>query len=524
MAFAPFVPLRVFSGYTMLEGAIDPKAIAKLARERGFPAIAICDRNGLYGSAAFAAACRGSGIQPIIGTLLAVSRGEPAPGKDPAIDWLALFAQDEAGWLNLCHLVSRAHLDRPLEFDPHVVLSDLEGHSDGLIALTAAGEGALARLYADGKADAAEAYCERLQDLFGDRLYIEIARRGDPVEDASEEALIDLAYARDLPLVATNPASYAQPGFHAAHDAMLCIAHSTHIDAADRVRSSPEIWVKSAPMMEELFADLPEATANSLVIAQRCAFAPPKRKPILPSLAGDKEGEERMMAADAREGLAKRLEPYGELSAEERKVYEDRLEFEVGLTDRLQTAFYLNFSAKTLDEGAARVSEFEWGGISSEWKYKLMDPVADAVGMALYVEGSYATHESELEAKIIVDKQFGSVLLAFNAVFEHEWVFEEKGETEREMAVELDLGLAYQFSPAFSAGIEVRNHNEMVPKEGLEAATLFAGPVVAYSTERWWGALSVMPQLPALKTEEEGTLELEDHEKLNARLILGFHL
>ena len=201
-----------------------------------------------------------------------------------------------------------------------------------------------------------------------------------------------------------------------------------------------------------------------------------------------------------------------------------RLEFEVGLTDRLQTAFYLNFSAKTLDEGAARVSEFEWGGISSEWKYKLMDPVADAVGMALYVEGSYATHESELEAKIIVDKQFGSVLLAFNAVFEHEWVFEEKGETEREMAVELDLGLAYQFSPAFSAGIEVRNHNEMVPKEGLEAATLFAGPVVAYSTERWWGALSVMPQLPALKTEEEGTLELEDHEKLNARLILGFHL
>ncbi|MCB2074157.1 MAG: DNA polymerase III subunit alpha [Novosphingobium sp.] len=335
MAFAPFVPLRVFSGYTMLEGAIDPKAIAKLARERGFPAIAICDRNGLYGSAAFAAACRGSGIQPIIGTLLAVSRGEPAPGKDPAIDWLALFAQDEAGWLNLCHLVSRAHLDRPLEFDPHVVLSDLEGHSDGLIALTAAGEGALARLYADGKADAAEAYCERLQDLFGDRLYIEIARRGDPVEDASEEALIDLAYARDLPLVATNPASYAQPGFHAAHDAMLCIAHSTHIDAADRVRSSPEIWVKSAPMMEELFADLPEATANSLVIAQRCAFAPPKRKPILPSLAGDKEGEERMMAADAREGLAKRLEPYGELSAEERKVYEDRLEFEVGIITRM---------------------------------------------------------------------------------------------------------------------------------------------------------------------------------------------
>jgi DNA polymerase III subunit alpha len=74
MAFAPFVPLRVMSSYSMLEGAIDPKAIAKLAKERGFPAIAICDRNGLYGAVAFAAACRDAGIQPVVGTLLSVKR------------------------------------------------------------------------------------------------------------------------------------------------------------------------------------------------------------------------------------------------------------------------------------------------------------------------------------------------------------------------------------------------------------------------------------------------------------------
>jgi len=133
MAFAPFVPLRIFSSFTMLDGAIEPKAIAKLAKERAFPAIAICDRNGLYGSTAFAGACKSGGIQPIIGTFLAVSRGDAAPGGDVAIDWLALFAQDEAGWNNLCHLVSAAHLDRPLELDPHVPLAQLEGHSDGLI-------------------------------------------------------------------------------------------------------------------------------------------------------------------------------------------------------------------------------------------------------------------------------------------------------------------------------------------------------------------------------------------------------
>jgi DNA polymerase III subunit alpha len=329
MAFAPFVPLRVMSSYSMLEGAIDPKAISKLARERGFPAIAICDRNGLYGAVAFAAACREAGVQPIVGTLLSVARA------DGTIDSLPLYAQDETGWLNLCHLVSRAHLDRPLELDPHVALGDLAGRTDGLIALSGAGEGALARLFADGRQEAAADWCTRLESLFPGRLYVEIARTGDWVEDASEEALIELAYARDLPLVATNPAKYGDPHFHAAHDALLCIAHSTHVDAPDRVRSNGQAWVKSAEMMTEIFADLPEATANSLVVAQRCAFAPPKRKPILPSLAGDQSGEARMLAEDARAGLEARLASYESLSEDERRVYADRLEFEIDVINRM---------------------------------------------------------------------------------------------------------------------------------------------------------------------------------------------
>jgi len=331
MAYAPFVPLRVFSSYTMLDGAIEPDAFAKLAKDRAAPAIAICDRNGLYGSVAFAAACRANGIQPIIGTLLAVSRKDAPDGQDPQIDWLALYAKDEAGWDNLCHLVSRAHLDRPLEFDPHVQFADLEGHTNGLIALTGASDGALARMFADGKADAAQAYCERLEALFPDRLYIEIARTGSRIEDASEEVLIELALARRIPMVATNPAHYADPHFYPAHDAMLCIANSTQIDAADRPRSSQSAFVKSALMMDELFDDLHEALSNTLVIAQRCAFAPPERRPILPSLAGDLEGEERMLAEDARAGLARRLAPYEDITPEERKVYEDRLAFEIDI-------------------------------------------------------------------------------------------------------------------------------------------------------------------------------------------------
>ena len=359
MPFAPFVPLRVMSAYSLLEGAIEPKAMAKLAKERGFPAIAMCDRNGLYGAVMFANACTDAGVQPIIGTLLGVARDE----ESRQVDYLPLFAQDEAGYDNLCHLVSRAHLDRPLALEPHIALADLEGRTGGLIALTGAAEGAVTRLLAEGQVSHAEALLGRLERLFPDRLYIELARRGDPVEEAAEAALIDLAYDRDLPLVATNPAQFGEPHQHKAHDAMLCIAGSTHVDAEDRAHSNPEAWIKSARMMEEIFADLPEATQNTLVVAQRCAFAPPNRDPILPSLAGDLEGEARMLADDARAGLAARLaihfpntaqaelvEALGETgearraafdrlrssgAGEEFLAYADRLDFEVQVINQM---------------------------------------------------------------------------------------------------------------------------------------------------------------------------------------------
>ena len=331
MSFKPFVPFRILSAYTMLEGAIDPKAMAKLAKERGFPAIAIADRNGLYGAVMFANACKAEGIQPIIGTLLGVARD----GEGKQVDYLPLYAQDEQGYDNLCHLVSRAHLERPLEFEPHVRLTDLDGHTGGLIAFSGASEGALTKLLAEGQQSHAEILLQKLQELFPERLYIELARRGNEVEERAEAALVELAYDRDLPLVATNPANFAEPHMHKAHDAMLCIAGSTHIDADERAKSNPESYVKTYHMMDEAFDDLPEAVQNTLVVAQRCAYAPPYRKPILPSLAGDLEGEARMLAEDAHRGLEARLEPYGEMSEDQRKIYFDRLKFEVDIINQM---------------------------------------------------------------------------------------------------------------------------------------------------------------------------------------------
>jgi DNA polymerase-3 subunit alpha len=329
----PFVPLRVFSSFTMLEGAMEPKTIAERAAKLGFPAIALADRNGLYGAMPFSDACFGKGVQPIIGAMIAIAR-PPEIGGEGGIDWLALLAQDEQGYANLCKLVSSAHLDRPVEQEPHVAFEKLRGLNSGLIALTAGAEGALARLLADGQQLKAEAYLDMLEALFPERLYIEISRRHELVEDTSETAQINLAYARNLPLVATNPAAYADPSFHAAHDAMLCIANSAYVESADRVTSSADAWLKDGAAMAELFADLPEALANTAVIARRCAVAAPKRKPILPRLSDD---EDEQLRRDAHAGLASRLQGR---SADDQQRYAERLEYELAIITGMGFAGY----------------------------------------------------------------------------------------------------------------------------------------------------------------------------------------
>ncbi|HVM22528.1 MAG TPA: DNA polymerase III subunit alpha, partial [Sphingomicrobium sp.] len=317
----------------MLEGAMEPKTIAERAARLGFPAIALTDRNGLYAAMPFGDACFGKGVQPIIGTMLAVAR-PPEIGGESNVDWLALLAKDELGYANLCKLVSAAHLDRPVEQEPHVAFEALDGLSEGLIALTGGAEGALARLVADGQQTKAEAYLDRLQALFGDRLYVELSRRNDPVEDAAEHGLIELAFSRSLPLVATNPAAYADPSFHAAHDAMLCIANSAYVESAERPTSSAEAWLKDSAVMSELFSDLPEALSNTLVIAQRCAVAAPKRKPILPRLSDD---EDEQLRRDARAGLEARLAGRSE---EERAPYRERLDYELEIVTGMGFAGY----------------------------------------------------------------------------------------------------------------------------------------------------------------------------------------
>jgi hypothetical protein len=208
-----------------------------------------------------------------------------------------------------------------------------------------------------------------------------------------------------------------------------------------------------------------------------------------------------------------------------------RLEFEVGVTERVMTAFYLNWENIT-SEGAAGVlgSEFGWGGFSNEWKWKITDPVADAVGFALYGEVGYGTDEVELEAKTLFDKKIGKWLLAANLVGELEFEAEPEELELEEMVAEIDLGVSYPVSQHFTLGLELRNHNEFAKEAGSEEfeyehSALFLGPNVSYATESWWMSFSLLPQLPALMKEEGGSMfVLDEHEQINARLLFSFHI
>lgn len=201
-----------------------------------------------------------------------------------------------------------------------------------------------------------------------------------------------------------------------------------------------------------------------------------------------------------------------------------RMEFETGLTDNLQASFYMNWRNVTAADSAGNLnSAFKWQGFSTEFKYKLTDPVADAVGFGLYGELGYSTEGFELEGKALFDKRVGPVLLAANFVGELEYEAEGDEFELEEIGLEGTFGASYSVSRNVALALELRSHSEIVESE-LESSALFLGPTVSYTADKWWATFTLMPQLAALKHEGGGLRDLEDHEALEARLLFSFHL
>ena len=351
MSHADFVHLRVHSAYSLSEGAIKIKQLVELCKRQAMPAVAVTDSGNLFGALEFALAARDAGIQPIIGCQLGISREEQTGGLSganrsglrPPPDQLVVLAQSEIGYRNLLTLTSRAYLDGEPGDAPQLPLASLDGRTEGLIALTGGPAGTVGRLLGDGQQEAAETALLQLQALFPGRLYVELQRHDMPAEARIEDRLVDLAYAHDLPLVATNEAFFANRDMFDAHDALLCIAEGAYVGETSRRRLTPEHYFKTAAEMRAKFADLPEAVDNTLVIARRCAFMPAARQPILPAFPvepGRSEAQE--MRERAATGLEQRLAAHvwradmdEAARAQAAKPYRQRLEFELGVIEQM---------------------------------------------------------------------------------------------------------------------------------------------------------------------------------------------
>src|SRR5215210_8528875 len=352
MSSAGFVHLHVHSAYSLLKGSIKIAKLGELAKADRQPALALTDTDNMFGALEFSDKMAGYGIQPIVGCELAIDFGDQDPNARNALaagpSRIVLLAAREAGYRNLMRLNSRAFLETPIHQSPHIKLEWLEGDAEDLIALTGGPEGPISlALHGDHTALAATR-CEQLAKLFGDRLYVELQRHGIEKERRTEAALIDLAYTKGLPLVATNQPYFASTDDYEAHDALLCIAAGKLIAETDREQLTPDHRFKTRAEMAVLFADIPEALASTVEIAERCSFRPKTRKPILPrftvgagSNAADAESDEAAeLRRQAEEGLSNRLSVHGLSQGTSEEEYQARLAFELDVITGMNYAGY----------------------------------------------------------------------------------------------------------------------------------------------------------------------------------------
>src|SRR3954452_5536899 len=240
-------------------------------------------------------------------------------------------------------LTSQAFLDVPADQPPHVKLAALEKVAEGLIALSGGPGGPFDLALAAGQADLAAARCRQLSALFGDRLYIELQRHGRPEQKQVEPGLLDLAYAQGIALVATNEPFYGRREDFEAHDALICIAEGRMVAESERRQLSAEHYFKSRAEMMALFADLPEALASTIEIAQRCSYRPKTRKPILPRFTapdGSAVDENAELRRQADEGLTRRIATLGLASGCTIDDYRKRLDFELSVIEKMQYPGY----------------------------------------------------------------------------------------------------------------------------------------------------------------------------------------
>ena len=322
-----FVHLSVHTEYSLVDSVVRVKPLVKAAAERGMPAVAMTDHMNLFAAVKFVSAAESVGVKPILGCDLVVH--DPVSDTDNA---LRLLCANNQGYRNLMQLVSRGYVQGQDRGSPVIRPEWLADHADGLIALSGGHRGLISREIAAGHGELALQAARGLREVFGDRLFLELERIQAPDETAINDNLVDLAGMLDLGIVAGNAVRFHDADDFHTHEVRLCIRQGRVINDPRRVKDvTGEQWLKSAEVMRDLFADLPEACDNAVEIARRCNVTLSLGKSYLPDFPVPEEHNvESFLRKEASDGLARRLAAIeADGGQPDHAVYQARLDHEL---------------------------------------------------------------------------------------------------------------------------------------------------------------------------------------------------
>ena len=328
----PYVELHCHSGFSFLDGASHPEELVLRAKELGYPALALTDHNGLYGSMEFARAAREAALQPITGAELTLRECFPEFNEPDAAHHVTLLAETPRGYANLCRLITEAHMGSE-RTDPRLPFDSLLELPEGLILLTGCAKSPLAAALDSSVADA-EALAKRLVEAFGPgNVFVELQDNAVKGDASRNKALARLAGRLGLGVVATGNVHYHRPERHRLQDVLVSIRNRATLDGAHGARRANRLFHLPEPWeMRHRFQSRPEALTNTLLIAERCAAFDLTED--LGYEFPDFQGSERGGALETLAAicLAKISELYESGSVEERDA-EARLDTELGLVD-----------------------------------------------------------------------------------------------------------------------------------------------------------------------------------------------
>ncbi len=282
-----FVHLHNHSQFSLLDGASRLKEMCAQAAKFDMPSVALTDHGNLFGAIPFFEAAAAAGVKPILGCEMYLAPGKrtekkaPGPGMKPYYH-LLLLVKDQQGYRNLMKLSTAGYLEG-YYYRPRIDREILAEHSSGLIGTSTCLSGEIPRLILSGREKDAERAASEYREIFGaDDFFFEIQDQGIPEEKVLNDVLVPMARRLKIPLLATNDCHFLRPEDHFAHDVLICIQTGKTVTDAERMRFTQQHYFKPPSEMWDLFADLPEAAENTLLVAERCNLLFDHGKHLLP--------------------------------------------------------------------------------------------------------------------------------------------------------------------------------------------------------------------------------------------------